>query len=308
MNVIIKLLIAAVIAGTPLLLGALGEIMTERSGNINLGVEGEMYMGAVAAVAAGFFYNSAGGTNGITAVLLSGLFAFLFGALGALIYAFLVITMRANQNVTGLILTIFGTGFGNFIGALIPVRTGKTLVVSDTTKAMYNNVGPFNWMVYMSVLLALFLGYFLYFTRPGLSLRAVGENPATADQAGINVTKHKYLATVLGGGICGIGGMYISMVSQNGNWVDNCVGGYGWLAVALVIFASWNPFRAIWVSLVFGGLKIMRLYVKLPIPSQFYDMAPFIVTIVVLVITSMSGSKEKSQPKSCGQNYFREER
>ena len=308
MNVIMKLLIAAVIAGTPLLLGALGEILTERSGNINLGVEGEMYMGAVAAVAAGFFYNNAGGTSGIAAVLLSLLFAFLFGALGALIYAFLVITMHANQNVTGLILTIFGTGFGNFIGALIPVRTGKTLVVAETTKAMYNNIGFFNWMVYLTAALAVLLGIFLYYTRAGLSLRAVGENPATADAAGIQVTKYKYLATISGGGICGIGGMYISMVSQNGNWVDNCVGGYGWLAVALVIFAAWNPFRAIWVALVFGGLKIMRLYIALPLPSQFYDMAPFIVTIVVLVITSMSGSQEHSQPKSCGHNYFREER
>lgn len=308
MNILAKLLIAAVVAGTPLLLGALGEILTERSGNINLGVEGEMYMGAVAGVAAAFFYNNAGGTNGLAAVILSVVFSFLFGCLGALIYAFLVITMRANQNVTGLILTIFGTGFGNFFGAFIPVRTGKTLVVADTTKAMFNNVGPFNWMVYMAVILAVILGIWIYNTRYGLALRAVGENPATADAAGINVTKMKYLATVIGGGICGIGGMYISMVSQNGNWVDNCVGGYGWLAVALVIFAAWNPYRAIIVALVFGGLKIMRFYVALPIASQVYDMAPFIVTIVVLVITSMMGSQERSQPKSCGHNYFREER
>ncbi len=323
MNIVMNLIVAAVIAGTPLLLGALGEILTEKAGNINLGVEGEMFMGAVAGIAGAFFYNNAGGSNGFIALLLALVFSFIFGALGALIYSFLVITLRANQNVTGLILTIFGTGFGNFFGSFIPKKTGVTLVVADTTKAMFNNIkipglssipliGPllfsYNWIVYFAILLAVLTALFFNKSRVGLNLRAVGENPATADAAGINVTKYKYLATIIGGGVCGIGGMYISMVSQSGNWVDNCVNGYGWLAVALVIFAAWSPSRALWVALVFGGLKIMRLYISLPIPSQFYDMAPYIVTIIVLILTSTSGSKEHSQPKSCGYNYFREER
>lgn len=309
MSVLLKLLTAAVIAGTPLLLGALGEILTERSGNINLGVEGEMFMGAVAGISASFFYNQAGGESGLVSVILAALFSFIFGALGGLIYAYLVITMRANQNVTGLILTIFGTGFGNFFGAYFPVVTGKTLVVANSTKKMFGRViGPFNWMVFASVILALVMAFYLYHTRSGLSLRAVGENPSAADAAGISVTRYKYLATIIGGGICGLGGMYISMVSQRGNWVDGCVGGYGWLAVALVIFAAWSPYRALWVALVFGGLKIMRFYVALPLPAQIYDMAPYLVTIIVLVITSTTGSKEHSQPASCGYNYFREER
>ena len=147
MNTLIHLLEAAVIAGTPLLLGALGEILCERAGNLNLGVEGEMFMGAVAGIAAAFFYNQAGGENGFVAVAFATLFSFLFGPLGALIYAFLVVTMRANQNVTGLILTIFGTGFGNFFGAFFPKMTGKTRVVSDTTKKMFGNGSLFKWRV-----------------------------------------------------------------------------------------------------------------------------------------------------------------
>ena len=308
MNTLIHLLEAAVIAGTPLLLGALGEILCERAGNLNLGVEGEMFMGAVAGIAAAFFYNQAGGENGFVAVAFATLFSFLFGALGALIYAFLVVTMRANQNVTGMILTIFGTGFGNFFGAFFPRMTGKTLVVSDATKKMFGNGSLFNWMVYLALLIALLMAYFLYHTRRGLSLRAIGENPQAADAAGIPVSLYKYVATMIGGGICGLGGMYISMVSQNGNWVDNCVSGYGWLAVALVIFAAWSPYRALLVSIVFGGLMILRFYVQLPIPSQFYEMAPYAVTILVLIITSMRGTREQNQPKSCGINYFREER
>jgi general nucleoside transport system permease protein len=308
MNVIINLLIAAVVAGTPLLLGAMGEILTERSGNINLGVEGEMFMGAMASIAASYFYTSHGGTSGFISVLISVIFSFLLGAFGALIYSFLVITLRANQNVTGLILTIFGTGFGNFFGAYIPKATGETLVVSDFTKAMYSNIGPFNWMVYFAIIIAIILAIFLFKTRQGLSLRAVGENASAADTVGINVTKYRYFATVIGGGICGLGGMYIAMVQQGGNWVDDCVSGYGWLAVALVIFASWRTTKALWVALIFGGLKIARFYVNLPIPDQIYDMAPYIVTIVILVLTSMTGNKENSQPKACGVNYFREER
>lgn len=325
LSIILKLIVAAVLAGTPLLFGALGEILTEKSGNTNLGVEGMMYMGAVSGIAGAFFYGKAAGGApvGVVAVLIALVVSFLIGALGALIYAFLTITLRANQNVTGLTLTIFGTGFGNFFGDFIAKNAGGSLVVTDGVKAMFKGIAipglskipvlgtllfNYNWMVYFAVIVAVVMAWFFKRSRVGLNLRAVGENPATADAAGINVTRYKYVATVVGGGICGIGGMYISMVSQNGVWVFDCVSGYGWLAVALVIFATWDCNRAILVALVFGALKIMRLYVALPIPSQFYDMAPYIVTIIVLVITSMRESREHAQPKSCGTNYFREER
>ena len=250
--------------------------------------------------------------------------SFLAGSFGALIYSFLTITLRANQNVTGLTLTIFGTGFGNFFGEYIGQKAGGYVAVSDVTKAAFSKMQipvlseipvlgkllfQYNWLVYFAIILAIAMAWFFNRSRVGLNLRAVGESPATADAAGIDTTKYKYFATVIGGGICGIGGMYMSMVTTSGVWVHGCVSGYGWLAVALVIFATWSPLRGMLVALVFGGLTIMRMYVNIPgLPAQIYDMLPYVATILVLVITSMRESKEHAQPKSCGTNYFREER
>lgn len=324
-----SLFIAAVLAGTPLLLGALGEILTEKSGNLNLGVEGMMFMGAITGLAGSYYYEqgvlkSGGNPNGAVSAVIALLVAFLAGAFGALIYSFLTISLRANQNVTGLTLTIFGTGFGNFFGEYIGQKAGGYVAVSGTTKAAFSKLHiPFlsdipvigklffeyNWLVYFSIILAIIMTWFFNKSRVGLNLRAVGESPATADAAGINITKYKYLATVIGGGICGIGGMYMSMVTTSGVWVHGCVSGYGWLAVALVIFATWSPARGMLVALIFGGLTIMRMYVNIPgLPAQIYDMLPYVATIIVLVVTSMRESKEHAQPRSCGTNYFREER
>lgn len=320
-----SLFIAAVLAGTPLLLGALGEMLTEKSGNINLGVEGMMFMGAITGLTGSYYYEQAVGTpSGIVSVFVAVVVSFMAGAFGALIYSFLTITLRANQNVTGLTLTILGTGFGNFFGEFIGQKTGGYVAVSETTKAAFASVKipvlsnlpvvgkilfQYNWMVYFAVILALALTWFLKKSRVGLNLRAVGEDPATADAAGINIGRYKYAATLIGGGICGIGGMYMSMVTTSGVWVHGCVSGYGWLAVALVIFATWSPARGILIALVFGGLTIMRMYISIKIlPAQIYDMLPYVATIIVLIITSMRQSKEHAQPKSCGVNYFREER
>ena len=250
--------------------------------------------------------------------------SFLAGAGGALIYSFLTITLRANQNVTGLTLTIFGTGFGNFFGEYIGQQAGGYVAVTDVTKKAFSGLnipvlsdipvlGPllfrYNWLVYFAIIVAVIMAWFFSKSRVGLNLRAVGEDPATADAAGINITLYKYLATVIGGGICGIGGMYMSMVTTSGVWVHDCVSGYGWLAVALVIFATWSPARGMIVALIFGGLTIMRMYINIPgLPAQIYDMVPYVATIIVLVVTSMRQSKEHAQPKNCGLNYFREER
>ncbi len=329
LNTLNGIFIAAVLAGTPLLLGALGEILTEKSGNLNLGVEGMMFMGAITGLAGSYYYEQAvigsgGNPNGAVSSVIALLTSFAAGSLGALIYSFLTITLRANQNVTGLKLTIFGTGFGNFFGEYIGQKAGGYVAVSEVTKKAFSGIdipvlsdipvlGPllfrYNWVVYFAIAAALFMTWFFNRTRVGLNLRAVGEDPATADAAGINTTVYKYMATVIGGGICGIGGMYMSMVTTSGVWVHNCVSGYGWLAVALVIFATWSPARGMLVALVFGGLTIMRMYINIPgLPAQIYDMFPYIATILVLVITSMRRSKEHAQPKSCGLNYFREER
>ena len=321
----------AVLASAPLLLATLGEILTEKSGNLNLGVEGMMFMGAIASLGAAYSYEQAvalagGIASPLMAALIAALAAAAAGGLGALIYAFLVVTLRANQNVTGLTLTIFGTGFANFFGELIGKQAGGFVQVSAATKAMFGNLdlgvlsripvlGPllfqYNWMVYFALLVMFVMAYFLGHTRKGLNLRAVGENPATADAAGVNVTRYKYMATIAGGALCGLGGMYISMSSTAcaGVWVHNSVNGYGWLAVALVIFATWSPTRAWLCGLVFGGLLVIRNYFPIPgLPMQIYSMFPYIATILVLVIASIRQVKEHAQPASCGMNYFREER
>ena len=241
-----------------------------------------------------------------------------------MIYSFLTITLRANQNVTGLTLTIFGTGFANFFGEFFAQKAGGYIAVTDVTKKAFVGLRipvlseipvigkllfQYNWMVYFAIAVAVVMMWFFAKSRVGLNLRAVGESPATADAAGIPIETYKYAATIIGGGICGIGGMYMSMVTTSGVWVHGCVGGYGWLAVALVIFATWSPARAVLVSIVFGGLTVMRMYISIPgLPSQIYDMIPYVATILVLVFTSMHENKEHAQPKSCGINYFREER
>ncbi|MDL2218961.1 ABC transporter permease [Ruminococcaceae bacterium OttesenSCG-928-O06] len=326
MNQILLFINAAVLAATPLLFGTLGEILTEKSGNLNLGVEGMMFMGAASGISAAFLYQQAAGAamNPYVATALAILMGFLAGAVGGLIYAVVTVTFRANQNVTGLTLTIFGAGLGNFIGELLGIRAGGYASVAEPIKQVFTPLRipllsdipvlgrllfNYDFMVYFALAIAAVLAWFLGRTRKGLNLRSVGENPATADAAGINVTLYKYLATCIGGGICGLGGMYISMVRTSGTWVHNCVGGRGWIAVALVIFAAWSPARAILGSLLFGGLSVLRYYLPISgVPTQVYDAIPFVATVLVLIFTSIRQSKERSQPKACGTNYYREER
>lgn len=326
---VVDFLFMAVIAATPLLFATLGEILTQKSGSLNLGVEGMMFMGAAAGVTASYMYETAAGdaTIGVVSALLAVLIGFLAGALGGFIYSVLTVTFRANQNVTGLALTIFGIGAGNLVGELLGIRAGGFTSVADSTKRIFSDINipvlseipvigrlffSYNFMVYLAIITAIVLMWLFNKTRVGLNLRAVGENPATADAVGINVTRYKYLAASIGGGICGLGGVYISMATVGGNagtWINNCIAGRGWIAVALVIFAAWRPSRAIIGALLFGGLSVLRLYLPIEgIPAQVYNILPFVATILVLVFTSIRQSKEHSQPKACGTNYFREER
>lgn len=328
MTDIINFFIAAVLAACPLLLGTLGETLTEKSGNLNLGVEGMMFMGGIAGLAGSFYYERSV-TNPVAwvSITVALVCAFLCAALGAFIYSVLTITLRANQNVTGLALTIFGAGFGNFFGEFIGNSTGGYVAVSQATKAGFNDplfsylaripfVGKllfsYNFMVYLSVGIALVMWYFLNFTRKGLNLRAVGERHAAADAAGINVTLYKYLATCIGGGITGLGGLYIVMNSSNGVggvWVHDCIGGYGWLSVALVIFATWHPSRAIFCALAFGALSVMRYYFPTSyIPISIYEIFPYLATVIVLITVSLRKRRENQPPASLGLAYFREER
>nr|WP_276858143.1 ABC transporter permease [Intestinimonas timonensis] len=324
---LVLLISAAVLNGTPLLFGTVGEILSEKAGNLNLGVEGMMYMGGALGLGAAFYYEQAAGAgaSGIVAVVLAILFAFLAGAFGALIYAFLTISLRANQNVTGLALAIFGTGAGQFIGEYMRVSAGGYVAISNSLKDVFANspfpaalrqlpvVGPlifgYNIFVYVGVAIAVAMAWFLTRSRAGLHLRSVGESPATADAAGINITRYKYLATIIGGGISAIGGMVYIMTIAGCVWNHEGLSGEGWLAVALVIFCLWRPLNAIWGSILFGALMILYMRLQLPfIPNQLYKILPYVVTVIVLVAVSMRKKRENQPPASLGNAYFREDR
>ena len=326
-NAIVALICAAVLNGAPLLYGTLGEILTEKSGNLNLGVEGMMFMGGALGLGGAFYYERAAGeaANGGVAVAIALLCAFLAGALGALIYSFITLTLRAHQNVTGLALAIFGTGAGQFAGEYMRTSSGGYVVISNAMKGFFQNspfpaalqelpvVGKllfgYNIFVYLGAVLAVVLSLFLNRSRCGLHLRAVGESPATADAAGINVARYKYLATVIGGGISAIGGMVYIMTIAGCVWSHEGLSGEGWLAVALVIFCLWRPLNALWGSILFGGLMILYLHFAVPFfPTQLYKILPYVVTVVVLVITSLRSRRDAQAPAGLGLAYFREER
>jgi len=315
--------------GTIIMFGSMGEILTEKSGNLNLGVPGIMYLGSFAGFATAYNYeNSAANPSGLVCVLLALIAAFLASALGGLIYSFLTITLRANQNVTGLTLTTFGMGVANFFGALM--LKGEVYTAAPVTNAAFKAKIPvlsglgkvgewlfsFGFLAYFAIILAILLHIFLNKTRTGLNLRAVGENPATADAAGINVTKYKYLATVIGAGISGIGGLYYVLDYNNGIWATSGqVEALGWLAVALVIFTTWRPLNAIWGAYLFGLLYWLYNFLPKMLGltnveriSSLYQMVPYLVTIAVLVIVSLRRKRESQPPASLGLAYFREER
>jgi ABC-type uncharacterized transport system permease subunit len=319
----LSLLQAALVFGTVILYGAMGEILTEKSGNLNLGVPGIMYLGGIAGLAGSFLYE----TGVASPVPLLGLFIALICALAAsllagLIYSFLTITLRANQNVTGLTLTIFGSGVANFFGGAMNKMAGGVgqISVAATSGAyraappFFSNVGVLSslgFMVYAAIILAFAMSWFFRKTRKGLNLRAVGENPATADAAGISVTRYKYLATCIGAAITGLGGLYYIMDYIKGTWAnDGGIEKLGWLAVALVIFARWKPRHAIWGSYLFGVLFWLYFYIGgLNRSSQeLFKMLPYVVTILVLIVVSMRRKHENQPPASLGLPYFREDR
>ena len=319
----------AVAQAVPLLFGCTGETISEKAGNLNLGIPGVMYVGAISGVIGAFMYehSTPGELNPALAILIP-LTCCLVGALlMGLLYSFLTVTLRANQNVTGLAMTTFGVGFGNFFGGSLIKLTGSDVpsIALSRTSACFAKSLPFaknmgwfgkvflsyGFLAYVAIIIAVGAAYFLNHTRKGLELRAVGENPATADAAGINITKYKYLSVCIGCMIAGLGGLYYVMDYASGVWSNDAFGDRGWLAIALVIFTIWRPNIAIFASMLFGGLYILYLF----IPSggnmamkELYKMLPYVVTIIVLVITGMRNKKENQPPASLGLPYFREER
>ena len=328
---IVSFLPRAIMQGIPLLLGSTGETLTEKSGNLNLGIPGIMYVGAISGVIGSFFYEQAvpapGVLNPVLAILIPLLCSLLGSLLMGLLYCFLTVTLRANQNVTGLALTTFGVGFGNFFGgsliklagaeipALILTRSSQAFAVSLPFAGKLGWFGSiflsYGFLAYLAVVIALVASYVLKRTRVGLQLRAVGENPNTADAAGINVNRYKYAATCIGSMIAGLGGLYYVMDYASGIWSNNGFGDRGWLAIALVIFTVWRPATGVLASFLFGGLYILYLYLPTGTDmavKELYKMIPYLVTIVVLVLTSMRNKRENQPPASLGLAYFREER
>lgn len=330
MNTLVSLLSAAGMFGTVLMFGTLGEVLTEKSGNLNLGVEGIMFMGGAFGLMGAFYYDAAcvargALSNPVIAILLAILTAFAAGAVASLIYSFITITLRANQNVTGLALTIFGTGVGKFTGEHMRNSVGGFVSLSTNLKdafgmcpmpALLKNIpviGPIvfsqTMFFYLALAVAVLMHLFLQKTKKGLYLRAVGESPVTADAAGINMTLYRYLGTIIGGGISAIGGMVYVMTTGGCTWNEGSLAGIGWLSVALVIFCAWKPLNAIWGAVLFGALKIMYMRViVIWFPQELYKTIPYVVTLVVLILSSMRNNKEQQPPASLGVNYFREER
>ena len=318
----------AVAQGVPLMLGSTGETLTQKSGNLNLGLPGVMYVGAICGVIGSFMYETSGAElNGFLAVGIPTLCCLAGSLLMGLLYCFLTVTLRANQNVTGLAMTTFGVGFGNFFGgSLIRLTDSEVPSIALTaTSSYFKTTLPFasdlGWfgqiflsygaLTYIAIIIAIVCSYFLKRTRSGLNLRAVGEDPATADAAGINVTRYKYKATCIGCMIAGLGGLYYVMDYANGIWSNDAFGDRGWLAIALVIFTMWRPAVSIFASILFGGLYILYLFIPTGTNlalKELYKMLPYLVTIAVLIIVSLKKSRENQPPAHLGLSYFREER
>ena len=248
-------------------------------------------------------------------VLISIIASFAGGLLMGLIYSFLTVTLKANQNVTGLAMTTFGVGLTRFIMSKLGINAIRYLYAlkffrfpfSARTDALkYCGI-----LAFLGIAVALVASYVLAKTRVGLHLRAVGENPGTADAAGINVTVYKYLSTCIGAGMVGLGGLYYVMDYTKGTWAnDGTIEGLGWLAVALVIFTTWKPVNTIWGAYLFGVLYWMNYYLPglTRYSQELFKMLPYLITIVVLIITSLRKKKENQPPASLGLSYFREER
>lgn len=306
-SIIVSILAAAVTAGTPILYAALGELLTERAGILNLGVEGIMLVGAVS----GFIAALATGSSwwGLLAAMLAG------GAV-AFIHGVLSITLRANQVVSGLALTLFGTGLSGYLGKSYiglpvpqPFRVQTLGPLSDIPF-----IGPILFqhdvLVYASYLLVAAMAIFIYRTRPGLVLRAIGENPAAADAVGFKVFSLRYAFVVAGGMLCGVGGAYLSLAYAP-SWLENMTAGRGWIAVALVIFALWNPWRALVGSYLFGGVDALGFNLQVlgvSVPVFFLNMMPYLFTILVLTVLMAKSGGRVVPPGALGIPYNREDR
>jgi simple sugar transport system permease protein len=305
---ITSVLAAAIPAGTAILYACLGEILCERAGVLNLGVEGMMLMGALAGFAA--CYHSENAYVGALAALIVG------GAMAS-IHAFLTITLRANQVVSGLALTLFGTGLSSYLGQSLAGKPAPDRF-NDIAIPLLGDIPRIgdiffqqSALVYFSYILVPILWFYVYRTRQGLYLRAVGERPEAADAMGVSVAVIRYIYVILGGALAGLGGAAISL-GTNPGWIENMTAGRGWIAVALVIFAGWNPLRAALGAYLFGGVEAGQFRLQtagIDISTFFLSMLPYLFTILVLVLATRESARRRiGAPAALGQPYVREER
>ena len=331
MTTILTWLNRAVVFGAIIMYSSMGETLTEKSGNMNLGTPGVMCIGGACGFVGSYMYElSTDSPNLFICVALALVCSFAGGFLCGVLFSFITVSLKANQNVTGLALTIFGSGLARFVGMLV-IPSGATTVKSYSTNSVFSAKLPFasttgvfgtiflnyGFMLYLSIAIAIVLSVFLNRTKAGLNLRAVGENPATADAAGINVTKNKYLATCIGSAIAALGGVYYIMDYNYGGWstyAAESIEALGWLSVALVIFASWKPLNLLWGALIFGVFYWLYNYVSAfgweitSAMSSLLEAVPYVVTIIVLLVSSIRKSRDSQGPASLGLTYFREDR
>ena len=317
-----------------LALAALGELLTERSGSLNLGTPGTMCVGASAGFISVYNYCQAVENPSVIVILLLALgVSFCAAMVMGLLYSFFTVSLRINQNVVGLVLTIFGCGLAEFLSyyfistqsgnvrgeKAFDVFSAKIPFLSDGLGWFSDLLFQYGFMLYVTIALIVLASLFLNRTRIGLHLRAVGENPGTADAAGINVTRYRYLAASVGAGFVGLAGIFCVLEFQSGGWSTagvSAIQEYGWLSVALVIFALWRPLNLLWCSLIFGIFYWAYNYlpamgVKMAdgnLLTILLQMLPYVITILVLIIVNLRKSKKNQGPASLGLSYFREER
>ncbi|MFV1852075.1 MAG: ABC transporter permease [Thalassospira sp.] len=303
MEWLVPFILTVITASTPLLLAASGELVTEKSGVLNLGVEGMMLVGAIA----GFAVTASSGS-----AILGILAAVLAGVLMSLIFAFLTLTLMANQVATGLALTIFGVGFSALVGSgFVGFAIAPLPALSIPGISAIPVIGPIlfgqDFLVYLSIAAVVAIGWFLAKTRAGLVLKAVGDSHHSAHAIGYSVIKIRYLATMFGGAMAGLGGAYLSL-SYTPMWAENMTAGRGWIALALVVFATWRPGRLVAGAYMFGLISVMQLHAQgagIHVPSQFMSMLPYLATVIVLVIISSDRAKIRLNAPACIGQAFR---
>ena len=317
----VAFLARAIKFATVFIFGSTGETVTEKSGHLNMGIPGIMYLGALGGILGERIYidsTNGGALNPFMVIFMPMLFALMFAALGGALFAFFTVTLKCNHNVTGLTITTFGVGLScYFIGIIPGTRMSEAgLMVQSLFTVDWGS----NWFgtiflsqslfTYLAIIVAIVAAIIISRTRVGLNLRACGENPAAADAAGINVDKYRYLATIIGAAIAGLGGMAFEIDLLKGMFnPKDAVDSFGWLALSLVIFSMWKPSICIFASFLFGGLQILPNYLTLSFSQmQLFALIPYVATITILVLTSVFNKKNAQPPAGLGVTYFREDR